>query len=332
MNSNKLLSIIIPVYNTELYWEECIKSILGQGISNYEILVINDGSTDNSKKLILDYVAKYDFIKYFEQKNSGQGTARNVGIEEARGQYLYFMDSDDYLEQKKLANMLDLMIKRNLDGIFFDGISFLHENRDEELKGFDYKRSKKYGFFNSGEELMSEFSKNNELIISPCLYIVKSSIVKENKLFFPDKIKHEDELFTMNLFLYLESCYHTTEVVFCRRLRANSTMTNTNKVPSFKGYTSVLRYFDNTYQHHEFITESGKKSYLKKINQLVKASYRVYSQIDNKKQVNEQYRYLNQLAKRYHYFNKATHIYIMLSKKKLMLSVYTYIVNKIKKK
>ena len=99
MENNILLSIIIPVYNTEGYIERCLESIANQQVNNYEIVIINDGSTDGSDKIIKTFIISHPQIKfkYYNQKNKGLSSARNKGIELAEGTYLHFIDSDDYL-------------------------------------------------------------------------------------------------------------------------------------------------------------------------------------------------------------------------------------------
>lgn len=331
MRKDILLSIIIPVFNTELYLEECLESILNQGLNSYEILIINDGSTDSSKDIILEYTDRYPFIKYFEQENSGQGTARNVGIDNSIGKYIYFMDSDDFLAQGKLKEMLTNIIELDYELLFFEGESFLHENPDKLITDFNYKKKNNYGQFDTGEELLVAFSMNNELIISPCLYITKASVIKNNKLYFPEKIKHEDEFFTVTLLLYAKKCSHMNETVFLRRIRNNSTMTNTNKIPSFIGYSKVLYYFDDIYEKFPFSSEKGKQAYKRKMQQLTKAAYRAYSQIEEKSKVKDASEELNTFGKKYSYFGITTFAYKLLTNNKTMLKYYTSIVKYIKK-
>src|SRR5699024_3919744 len=173
-----------------------IDSILNQNLEDYEVIFINDGSTDSSKEIILSYKNKYPFMKYFEQTNQGQGTARNVGIEHSLGKYIYFMDSDDYLVAGQLNKMLMLANEDSLDGIFFDGQSFSHDNPEVKLVKPNYTRKKEYGLYSEGELLLSDLSLNNDLLISPCLYIIKKDLLIDNKLYFSDNYKHEDKNFT----------------------------------------------------------------------------------------------------------------------------------------
>jgi glycosyltransferase involved in cell wall biosynthesis len=117
-----LLSVIIPVYNVENYLARCLDSILDQNLdfSNYEIILVNDGSQDKSLDVALEYQKKYSNIKVISQENQGSSVARNAGYALAIGDYLYFMDSDDYVETAVFKNLLDLAIKLKLDLIGFD--------------------------------------------------------------------------------------------------------------------------------------------------------------------------------------------------------------------
>lgn len=104
---NELLSIIVPVYNVESYLEDCLQSLLMQTYSNFEVILVNDGSTDQSECICKKYCLKDSRIKYFVKTNGGLADARNFGIEKASGKYLTFLDSDDYVEKE----MYDLLIK-----------------------------------------------------------------------------------------------------------------------------------------------------------------------------------------------------------------------------
>ena len=109
------VSVIVPVYNTEEYLRKCLDSLVNQDFSSYEVIIVNDGSTDNSIKVIDEYVRKYDFVKAFSKKNGGLSSARNYGIEKASGKYLTFVDSDDYVEESYLKKLYSIMDKENSD-------------------------------------------------------------------------------------------------------------------------------------------------------------------------------------------------------------------------
>ena len=113
------VSVIIPVYNTEKYLAECLDSILNQTLDSYEIIIVNDGSTDGSLQLINQYAKRYSNISVINQNNQKQGAARNAGLKVANGEYVCFIDSDDMLEKNALDYCYNLASKINLDMITY---------------------------------------------------------------------------------------------------------------------------------------------------------------------------------------------------------------------
>lgn len=107
-NKNSLVSIIIPVYNVEKYLDRCIKSVISQSYDNLEIIIVDDGSTDNSSKICDNFTAIDDRIRVFHKKNGGLGSARNYGFEHSSGNYILFLDSDDYIENDAVEKMINL--------------------------------------------------------------------------------------------------------------------------------------------------------------------------------------------------------------------------------
>lgn len=115
-NAKLKVSIIVPVYNVENYIEKCLDSLLSQSLKEIEIIVVNDGSTDNSYEIIKSIMDKHpNRIQYFIKKNGGQGSARNLGIEHARGEYLSFVDSDDYIDENFARDMYNAAKSENAD-------------------------------------------------------------------------------------------------------------------------------------------------------------------------------------------------------------------------
>jgi len=115
-----LVSIIIPVYNVQDYLVRCLDSVVNQTYNNIEILIINDGSTDNSKEIIQDYKEKYSNIIFYDQTNAGQASARNKGIKECSGEYILFVDSDDWIELNCVEECVQALISSYSDLVIFD--------------------------------------------------------------------------------------------------------------------------------------------------------------------------------------------------------------------
>ena len=175
-------SIIIPVYNVQDYLKKCLDSVINQSYKNFEIIIINDGSEDDSESVIKSYKDKR--IKYFYQKNSGLSATRNNGVLKASGEYLLFVDSDDYIEEK-LLEVLNKELDKDYDLIRF-GISYDYLNDIKKTKGTD-----KTKLFNNGIDAFNEIV-NYEIIESPCCYLYKRDYYLKNKFRFNENTYHED--------------------------------------------------------------------------------------------------------------------------------------------
>ncbi|WP_019156025.1 glycosyltransferase [Robertmurraya massiliosenegalensis] len=242
MKGNPILSIIIPVYNVEAYIRKCIESILNQTYKNIEIIAIDDGSTDNSLKILKQYELNNNNITVISQENSGQSVARNKGIMQSRGKYIHFLDSDDYITTESYKNMLHLMEKHNLDLIRFGAEPFID---DVEIK--IYKRQYDFSrYFEKGRV----YNKENFLLanlkafsVSPCLYLVKRELVINNNINFKPGLMHEDELFTLEVILNTNLAMYDSNLYYKRRYRKNSIMTthkNVNAKKSFESYFIII--------------------------------------------------------------------------------------------
>ena len=135
-----LLTVVIPVYNVEKYLKRCIESILIQEWKNYDILLVDDGSTDNSPQICDDYAKAYEFISVIHKKNGGLSAARNTGISHAEGEYVYFPDSDDWIEPDTFMALAEVVESQKFDIISFNR-EFVKGEEDAICFGFisDFK-------------------------------------------------------------------------------------------------------------------------------------------------------------------------------------------------
>lgn len=173
------ISVIVPVYNAEQYLSKCFDSILNQTIKNFEIIVINDGSTDNSLKIIQEYHQKYpEVIKVIDQKNMGQAIARNNGINKAFGNYICFVDSDDWISNVYLEKLYNKAIKDSLDIVICDAYIIVD----------DYIKKMNVNVIKTGN-LIKDYILNTS---SPCWKIIKKDIIVKNKLLFSEGHIYED--------------------------------------------------------------------------------------------------------------------------------------------
>ena len=149
------ISIVVPVYNSENFLEKCVDSLINQTVESKEIVLVNDGSTDGSQGIIDRYVAEYpDMIKCVKQENSGQAVARNVGLENASGEFIAFLDSDDYMEKNAYEVALKKAEAEDLDVVCFDFY--------EVINGF---KIEKQHYFLNNEDVVKKYiedQKTNE--------------------------------------------------------------------------------------------------------------------------------------------------------------------------
>ena len=191
---NLKISVIIPVYNVEKYLERCIDSVLRQTFEAYEILLIDDGATDASGMICDEYASKYANITVIHKANKGLSDARNVGIDKAKGEYIYFLDSDDYIIPKCLE-ILYSNIKECDAELSCGGFGLF----DDEHPADDTIVGKNKLLKCTGEKACIELLYGKEFYTSSCNILIKTSIAKEN-LFQVGKY-HEDEMTTFRYFL-----------------------------------------------------------------------------------------------------------------------------------
>lgn len=179
------ISIIIPVYNSEKTIERCLDSIINQPYQDYEIIIINDGSKDNSEKIILEYKKNNSKIKYFLKENSGVADTRNFGIEKAAGDYIIFIDSDDYIKDTLFTDISEYL-SEEIELIKWKGI-IVDENRNEinRISGPIFKKT-------TGEEGFNILYSSDIFIDALWVYAIKRTIFTENNFRFTTNTYHED--------------------------------------------------------------------------------------------------------------------------------------------
>jgi len=236
----KKVSIIIPVFNTEHYVSECLKSAIDQDYPEIEIIVVNDGSTDNSLKEIEKLQKEHTNIRVISTKNQGQSAARNIALSNSTGEYILFLDSDDKIEKKTISTSVQTLEDLDTDMVFFEASSFCDGESPDKLKEFNYRRhpSLHYRRIDS-REFFRISVKLKCHIVSPCLYIFKKS--KFPNIRFLPGIVHEDNLFTTRMITEHEGRTVTCipDEFFKRRIRPNSTMTERKGEKHINGYFKV---------------------------------------------------------------------------------------------
>lgn len=223
-----------------------MNSIIEQTYLNIELIAIDDGSKDDSPLILKEYEMKYDNVNILlEGNNKGQAAARNRGISKATGKYILFVDSDDYLNINAVEKLVDIAESQEVELVRFNAKSFSDEGEailEKEYK-FDLFLKEKFIYYkNNFKNVYLSFSP------SPVLYLFKKRILEINNISFKEKIIHEDELFSAELFLKANSCSFINEAFYNRRYRKGSTMTERTfkqKKYSFDSYIKIINEYEN---------------------------------------------------------------------------------------
>lgn len=220
------ITVIIPIYNVELYLEQCLDSVVNQSKPFDQVILINDGSTDKSLDICKKYASDYDYFTVIDQPNQGQGAARNRGLETANGEYILFLDADDWLELNTGEVLGKYLDEDNLDAVFFDAEII---NEVDNLKitrnYYDRKDAGLDGRVMNGIEL---FIASYPHAYVECCYLTayKNSVINSLKLRFPEGIYYEDVPFNFCFLEGVERLIHISQKLYNRRYRPNSTMTS----------------------------------------------------------------------------------------------------------
>jgi len=185
---NELVSYVIPVYNAEAYIEKCVKSVCGQTHQEYEVILINDGSKDNSWNLLTEMAKQNERLRIFTQDNHGVSYTRNRGIQLARGKYIQFVDSDDVIDCRMTETMLRKMLQEDLD-LCLCRFRFANQTVDNSLEAFAGPID---------DMMMEHFVPlmKQWLFQGPCNKLYKAEVIREHGLLFPEEYaKLEDSIF-----------------------------------------------------------------------------------------------------------------------------------------
>lgn len=263
-----LVSVVMPVYNAMPYVTDAVRSILDQEHVTLELICVNDGSSDGSLNELVALASQDERMTVLTQENRGQSQARNAGMGASRGEYLYFMDSDDVLAPEALHFLTGKMEQLELDLLFFDGCSFYENAELEELNPwfkYGYQREHEYSSVAEGAELIARMHRNGEYLQSPCLYLARRSLAENNDVRFIPGVLHEDNAFTFAMALASRRCSHVGERLFHRRVRDDSTMTSNTNFSKVYGFFSCAQAMARSYVRAESHLDAECRGELKSI-------------------------------------------------------------------
>ena len=242
MNKCKL-SIIVPVYGVEKYIDKCLNSLVKQSLKEIEVIVVNDGTKDNSQKIVDKYVKKYpDKIKSYIKENGGQGSARNYGLKKATGEYIGYVDSDDFVEKDMYKKLYNKAKENNYDIVVCGNYNVSEDYQNKNIDAFinNYNTDLENIFFGK----MAVWNK-----------IYKRDILIKNKLEFKEKVWYEDLAFTLKAIMNSNTFAFIDEPLYDYLIREGSTMNNSNvqrNLEILDAFNDILSYIQHNKKEEYF--------------------------------------------------------------------------------
>ena len=260
MTSNSpVVSIIVPVYNSEPYLEECLLSIVNQTCRSIEIILVNDGSTDRSFEIMESYSIRDDRIVLLSQSNRGASAARNAGLKVAKGEYILFVDSDDTIRNDTVETFYRQALSTNPE-IVIGNVYYCHPDGKQSAffeRLADYAKQPSL----SGEQCFTKLMEANLFPTLVVLYFTKRAFIQQRQLFFEEGIVHEDELWCAKALIYAPKVSFVDLFHYFYRLRQGSVMLSDNKklrVSSLFRVSKELEEFVNGLEEkQEFVNAAG---------------------------------------------------------------------------
>ena len=262
------VSLIIPVYNVENYIEKCLNSVVNQTLKDMEVIIVNDGSKDSSKQKIEKYLKKYPRIKYIEKENGGLSDARNYGMQYATGEYIAFLDSDDYVEETMYEEMYNVAQKEAADMV---ECNFIWEYPDK-------KREDIGAVYKSKREMVEKAR------VVAWNKLIKRELLEKTGVKFPIGLRYEDVEFFYKLVPYLEKVSFVKKC-FVHYIQRGNSIANTQNIRTKEIFT-VLQNVISYYRENGFYDEYKDELEFIYVRFLLCSSLKRICKIQNKEERN----------------------------------------------
>lgn len=304
------VSIVVPVYNVEKYLNRCLNSLVHQDYKNIEIIIVNDGSPDNSQKIIEKFQEKHsDIIKTFKKKNEGLSEARNFGLKKATGDYIIFIDSDDYIETNMISKMINCAYKDNSD-IVVCNIYDEYEN-EKVTKIYENICTDKSSIFDNRKILLNRFSAWNKLF--------KISLFSDKELKFEKGKIYEDLRLILKIYLKAHTISFIKEPLYHYVIRNGSIMTSSGikkNLDIISAFDDVIDYYKKEDKYEIFKNEL---EFLVIEHLLIATIVRVLSISRYKDVKNNILPYLKYINQNFPNYKKNSYISLLSKNKKIIL-------------
>lgn len=244
------ISIIIPIYNVEQYLEKCLDSVVFQEKQAFEVLLIDDGSTDKSGAIAKKYEQQYENVHYYYQDNQGLGGARNTGIQKSKGNYILFIDSDDYISKDTIYHLDKQINKSNPDILIFDFCKVSNSGKITEVISE-----------NLTENLNYNPKKHKEIILvgcSACNKIFKKQLFIENNIYFPSRVWFEDFSTIPKLLLCSNKINYINKTFYYYLVRQGSIINSQNlerQIEIITAMNEICKFFKSNGLFEQYYSE-----------------------------------------------------------------------------
>lgn len=246
---NPLVTISIPLFKCEEFLEKCLDSVRFQTYKNFEVILVNDQTPDNSVKIAENFIQKYQLQNWkiiHLEKNSGLSVVRNRGIDEAKGKYLFFQDSDDTITPECIEKMVEIAEKKQLEMVVGEVLSI---NLETGAESFSFPIKTKEDFFFDNETIFREFVKGN-FAESSWNKLILTQFLRKNKLYFTPGLFAQDALQSFQTAMKLTSIGFLREVTYHYYLHKNSVIHNRNE-RHFNNWITIAQEIDKAYKNEK---------------------------------------------------------------------------------
>ena len=232
---NPKFSLIVPVFNVAEFLPECLKSIQDQSYKNYELILINDGSTDSSGIICNNFANHHKNTIVIHKKNGGLSSARNTGLKVSKGEFIWFIDSDDWIKKDALDTFIKYITKEKIEILTFLHVTYkngqiIQKSNDNNLK---------YDILDG-----ASFIKQSNFCPMVWIHIYKRQFLNKNFLYFNEAIVHEDVDFSLTCYALVKKILFIPHALYFYRIRANSITTKINMI-RFKSLIELIRTCNN---------------------------------------------------------------------------------------
>lgn len=245
-------SVIVPLYQCEPYIEKCIGSLIDQTFGDFEVICIDDGSTDNGFEVAKRQATRDSRFSFLQlPENRGQSAARNCALDVAQGKVVVLLDADDYLEEHALEHIAERFRQQNLDDLYFNAESFYESSEAYSRVQEDFSNRKSFDDVATGQELFTFFEGRGQFYPHGALRAVRRDLIERHSIRFKEGMIHEDLLFSFQTLVLSKRSSFLNEPIYRRRIHSGSTMATPRRtMRNIEGHLESIHFMQGWMDEH----------------------------------------------------------------------------------